>query len=356
MADMFDFEDGGGAVPAKRHPNGGGWVAATAFAARGAYVGEGARVFGHAHLFDTADVRQQAQVFGNAEVEGRVHDRARVYGEAWVMPSGTVKGDACVYGTRNNREAFASLAADQQPLVPARPRIAGLVGEKARVFDPNTFVDEDAIVEGFAWVYGGAQIRKSAVLGGAHVVGADLEGCLIGGRARIEKPVILWSVLLGGDSRLGATTLWLPEPHAFTWLSAGDPGGPTQRVDVPAVPNLDGHLWALAQTGRLDNSRNEVALTAILARDKLRELRRLTHAGEPLDLLIIELAGEAGRELAERVGIWFAAALIYTCSRKEPFVPRDFRCSNAEAFAMLRQHAPAIPPDDAGYLSRPRWT
>jgi hypothetical protein len=44
----FDFEDGNGPVPAKKHSNGGGWVADTATVADTAYVGPDARVFGNA--------------------------------------------------------------------------------------------------------------------------------------------------------------------------------------------------------------------------------------------------------------------------------------------------------------------
>ncbi len=44
----FDFHDGKGSVPAHQHPNGGGWVADTAYVAPTAYVGPDARVYGSA--------------------------------------------------------------------------------------------------------------------------------------------------------------------------------------------------------------------------------------------------------------------------------------------------------------------
>jgi tetrahydrodipicolinate N-succinyltransferase len=68
----FDFKDGKGPVPAKKHSNGGGWVADTATVAETAFVGP------------------DALVFGNARVSGN----ARVYGNAWVYGYAQVSGDA----------------------------------------------------------------------------------------------------------------------------------------------------------------------------------------------------------------------------------------------------------------------
>jgi len=78
----YDFQDGKGLVPAKRHSNGGGWVADSASVADTAYVGPDAWVFGNAEVFGNA------RVFGNAKVSGN----AGVYGNA------EVSGNAGVYG------------------------------------------------------------------------------------------------------------------------------------------------------------------------------------------------------------------------------------------------------------------
>lgn len=86
MTTTFDF--GNGPVPAHQHPNGGGWVADTAYVADSAYVGPDARVCGDAWVFDNAWVFDDAQVFGNAWVSGN----ARVYGNAWVS-EGILKVD-----------------------------------------------------------------------------------------------------------------------------------------------------------------------------------------------------------------------------------------------------------------------
>lgn len=66
--ETFDFGDGKGPVPAKRHQNGGGWVANTATVSTRAFVGPHARVFGEAYIHDGARLGQTARVFGEAEV------------------------------------------------------------------------------------------------------------------------------------------------------------------------------------------------------------------------------------------------------------------------------------------------
>lgn len=70
QGELFDFGDGLGAVPAKRHinPDGtlGGWVANTAFVCDKAVIGFNAQVFG------TAQVFCDAQVYDNAKVSTRI--------------------------------------------------------------------------------------------------------------------------------------------------------------------------------------------------------------------------------------------------------------------------------------------
>jgi len=66
----YDFQDGNGPVAAHQHPNGGGWVADTAYAADTAYVGPNAKVSGNAQVYGNAMVSGNAQVFGDATVYG----------------------------------------------------------------------------------------------------------------------------------------------------------------------------------------------------------------------------------------------------------------------------------------------
>ena len=49
-AEMTQFDFGDGPVPAHQHPNGGGWVADTAYVSDTAYVGLNAQVSGNARV------------------------------------------------------------------------------------------------------------------------------------------------------------------------------------------------------------------------------------------------------------------------------------------------------------------
>ena len=71
---MYDFEDGNGLVPAKRHvnPDGseGGWVADTTHVAKTAYIGPEAVIFGSAQICGSAQVCDNAQICGRLGMTG----------------------------------------------------------------------------------------------------------------------------------------------------------------------------------------------------------------------------------------------------------------------------------------------
>ena len=110
-----------GAVPASRqltiangsgaaHPNGGGWVGASALVDATAYVGPNAKVLGsarvrnNARIEDYAVIKDSAIISGNAVVSGfavvqssaRIQDFARVRDRAMVTGTSTIKGEAVV--------------------------------------------------------------------------------------------------------------------------------------------------------------------------------------------------------------------------------------------------------------------
>ena len=60
----YDFKDGNGPVPAKRHENGGGWVASSANVSDTTYIGPNARVFGNARVSGYAVVSDGALTGG----------------------------------------------------------------------------------------------------------------------------------------------------------------------------------------------------------------------------------------------------------------------------------------------------
>ena len=89
------------------HPNGGGWVDATAHADPAAYVGPSARVLDRAQVLGKARIDGLAVVSGNA----RISDNAIVRGHAVVTGNGIIGGnarveeEASVYGGTVNEDA-----------------------------------------------------------------------------------------------------------------------------------------------------------------------------------------------------------------------------------------------------------
>lgn len=91
---LFDFKDGNGPVAAHRHPNGGGWVAETAYVSDTARVTGSAVVFHDAKVTDSVRILENARVFGNAEVRNYAH----VFGFAWVHKGAMIFDSVRVYG------------------------------------------------------------------------------------------------------------------------------------------------------------------------------------------------------------------------------------------------------------------
>lgn len=98
LVTLYDFGDGAGPVPARRHvnPRGmlGGWVAESAHVSRHVEVRAGALVYGAARVTGFAQITGEARVFGRAVVKGR----ARIGGRAWVSDDAFVYGDAYIGG------------------------------------------------------------------------------------------------------------------------------------------------------------------------------------------------------------------------------------------------------------------
>lgn len=84
----------------KPHPNGGGFVAASAKVDPTAYVGPNAAVLGHAKVLDHAHIADYAVVKDNAVVSGhaRVLEYGSVVDQSQVTDSATIKGRAVPFG------------------------------------------------------------------------------------------------------------------------------------------------------------------------------------------------------------------------------------------------------------------
>lgn len=95
--EILDLQPG---VEWHKHPNGGGWVSATAYVEASASVGGRAAVYGNARVLDRSRVYGSARIAGEAECFGapHIHGRAVVGGHAKVYDAAKVLGDAQVYG------------------------------------------------------------------------------------------------------------------------------------------------------------------------------------------------------------------------------------------------------------------
>lgn len=136
---MYDFGKGR-LEPAHQHPNGGGWVAETAFVEDTCFVGPNATVFEYAKVYGNAKVNDYAQVYGDAAVldNAKVYGNARVYGNATIKKNAKVCGKAKVYGR-------------------------AMITDNSSVFD-DAEVFEDAALMNYAQVYESAKVYGSVQL------------------------------------------------------------------------------------------------------------------------------------------------------------------------------------------------
>lgn len=138
----FDFGDGNGPVPAKRHMNlpgslkeinenqEGGWVAETALVEPNCYIGVNAMVYGEARVKGHSRINGYAKVYGKATVchDACLGDYAEVYGQACVTDCAVVDWRAKVHGNCYVRE-FANVTMNADvggtAVIEGNARIAG---------------------------------------------------------------------------------------------------------------------------------------------------------------------------------------------------------------------------------------
>ena len=185
---QYDFGDGNGAVPARRHQKGGGLVANTASVAETAYVGPDALIFGNAQVREGASVYGNARIYGNASVgkHTRVFDNAHVFGNASVSHKIQIYGEAQVYG-QANIYAFAQIYGEAQVYGEAEVHGDVQIYDNARVHG-NAEVFANARISGNAEVLGNTRIYGNVhVSGDAQVYGDALayDDALINENARV---------------------------------------------------------------------------------------------------------------------------------------------------------------------------
>lgn len=136
---MFDFGKGY-LEPAHQHPNGGGWVADTAFVEDTCFVGPYATVYDNAQVSGNVKVNDYAKIYGDAVLMDnvKVYGNAEVFDNAKIKKNARVCGNAIVYGK-------------------------ALVTDNSSVFD-NAEVYDEAILSNYSQVYENARVYKNVKL------------------------------------------------------------------------------------------------------------------------------------------------------------------------------------------------
>lgn len=173
----FDFQDGNGPIPARRHanPDGtpGGWVADSASVAATAYVASTAMVYGNAHVMNDAKILNSAKILGNANVRDRatVANNAVVYGNATISDSAVVKGNAKVYGytfITENSQVYGHATVYGSAIIRGDARIHG----ESSVFASGQ-VQGNAVIRGVARIAGNARVGGSVEIDGGDYTNGE---------------------------------------------------------------------------------------------------------------------------------------------------------------------------------------
>ena len=136
-AETYEFHDAEGPVPAHQHPNGGGWVADSAYVAKTSCVGPDAEVSGYARVLDDARIVRGGVVSGYTVVADKatvadsavVRGHARVSGHALIRDGAIVEENATVCVHADVRGARVKGHA----VVCGKARVSGMVENRAVV-------------------------------------------------------------------------------------------------------------------------------------------------------------------------------------------------------------------------------
>lgn len=179
-----------------QHPNGGGWIAATAHVGVTPFVSglvsDRACILGNARIGPRAAVLGNAIVKDHAQVTGdspRVTGHAKISGHAHVSGRAFVGGNARMHGNAS-------------------------CSNMACVYD-NARIAEDALIHGSAYITGNVAITGCASVGGQAVIGGN---AVLSGDARMNHAPLM--LTLGaitanengrGELRIGCMC------HTFEW-------------------------------------------------------------------------------------------------------------------------------------------
>lgn len=156
---LFDFHDGQGHVPAKKHPNGGGIVALTATVAETVFLASDVTVFGH------AVVRGGVRISGRASIQGDQYPggiSTLIEDEVKVIGPVEIRGCVLLRNTANIRGHVRMRGMVQ---VMHRATVAG-----------NVILEGDVIILDSSYISGNIQIvskEKQIIMRGEDIVHGD---------------------------------------------------------------------------------------------------------------------------------------------------------------------------------------
>jgi carbonic anhydrase/acetyltransferase-like protein (isoleucine patch superfamily) len=191
-----DFKDGFGPVPARRHENGGGWVANTAYVAATATVTRNAEVFGFAKVYDNCKINGKSRVYDHATLHHAavLVTNARVFGWSSVRNNSRIGQDSVVMGAA---------------IVRGSSNLSGRV-----VVSDQAIVDSSRI--------SGGRAADTRICGAATVRGATCYGvCEIDGHALVDSSTLSHTFVTGTavvQNSTICTDIAITNGQIFRWL------------------------------------------------------------------------------------------------------------------------------------------
>ena len=187
----FDFGDGKGAVSARLHPNGGGWVAESAKVDETVYVSQLSMVYGEAEIRGNVSLVGNVRVFDKAHIHGvavRIqgpYEDEKEFGCLKVFGSAQVLDNVLLIG---NVKVCENSVVRDYAIVKDHALAAG-----SCVIGDFTVVQDRAIVRESAQIKDQTIVRDNAhVYGQAKIGGTSLirDECEVYGKAVVENEMV----------------------------------------------------------------------------------------------------------------------------------------------------------------------
>jgi len=168
-------------VPATRHANGKGWVAATAVVENSVYIGPRAQVFNNAYVSGNVRLEGRTKIFGNATVSGDVtlkktasiggravvRDRVLMSDNAVISGAAKVTGNTNLYGDSRIGDSAqvdsCTLSESVQIFgntLVMRSHLSGTSLVSANSIVINAQVNGKVVIRGSAQILGGCTVRS----------------------------------------------------------------------------------------------------------------------------------------------------------------------------------------------------